>query len=68
MVKRGFFGGRYNQEVSRFKIVYTENQFLNKKGTNYFNIDNQDQYSIPFKDAWIKQDLFSHLIAQRIKI
>ena len=49
MTKRGFFGSRYALEVSRFKIVYTENQFLNKKGTNYFNIETKDQYSIPYK-------------------
>ncbi len=68
MTKRKFFGQRYNVDVSRFKLVYTENPFLNKKGTNYFHLDTKQQYSIPYKDSWIKQDLFSHLIAQRIRI
>jgi hypothetical protein len=68
LTKRGFFGSKYEKEISRFKIVYTENEFLNKKGTNYFNLTTKEQYSIPYKEYWIKQDLFSHLIAQRIKI
>lgn len=38
-VKRSFFGFRYNYVASRFKILYTENKFLNSKGTNYFDID-----------------------------
>ena len=68
MTKRGFFGGYSTKEVSRFKLVYTENEFLNKKGTNYFNLETKEQYSIPYKDSWLKQDLFSHLISQRIRI
>ena len=54
--------------LSRYKIVYTQNEFLNKKGTNYFDLDTKREFSIIYKYAWIKQDLFSHLIAQRIKI
>ena len=67
-VKRSLFGFRYNYIASRFKILYTENKFLNDKGTNYFDIDTKEEFSIPYRDSWIKQDLFSHLICQRIKI
>ena len=66
--KRNFFGIKYNIEASRFKIMYTENPFLNALGTNYFEIDTKEQFNIAYKDSWIKQDLFSHLISQRIKL
>lgn len=66
-VKRRPWGTRYNEEISRYKILYTENQYLNKRGTNYLNIENQHEYQIGYKFAWKKEDLFSHLISQRIR-
>ena len=33
---------RYEEKVSRYKILYTENKVLNKRGTNYLHIDNQN--------------------------
>lgn len=61
-------GLRYNYIASRFKILYTENAFLNREGTNYFDIDTKEEFSIAYKESWMKQDLFSHLISQRIKV
>ena len=53
--------------MSRFKVLYTENAALNKRGTNYINIDNLKEYGIIYDFAWKKEDLFSHLISQRIR-
>ena len=66
--KRNFLGFKYNYIASRFKILYTENVFLNRAGTNYFDIDTKEEFSIAYRESWVKQDLFSHLIAQRIKV
>ncbi len=66
--KRNLMGLDKTATLSRFKIVYTENAVLNSRGTNYFDIDTKEQFSIAYKYAWRKQDLFSHLISQRIVI
>jgi hypothetical protein len=68
LTKRNFWGVKKDYLVSRYKLLYTENPFLTSKGTNYFNIDTKDEFMIVYKDAWLKQDLFSHLISQRIKL
>ena len=67
-VQRTAWGFREQYIASRFKILYTENPFLNKWGTNYFDIDTKQEFSIAYRDSWTKQDLFSHLISQRIKL
>ena len=67
-VKRSFLGRERAKTFSRFKIMYTENKMLNKKGVNYFDIDTKEQFSLIYRDYWLRQDLFSHLISQRIKI
>ena len=67
-MSRNILGFKRYEQVSRFKIMYTENPVLMKRGTNYFNIETKREYQIGYKEAWMKQDLFSHLIAQRIKL
>jgi hypothetical protein len=46
---RGFFGSKHNYSVSRFKLLYTENNFLRKFNVNYFEIDTMKQFSIGHK-------------------
>lgn len=36
------------------------------KGVNYFDMETKKLYEITERSAWIKEDLFSHLINQRI--
>lgn len=55
-------------EINRFKIMYTENPEINKMGINYFEIDNMKMFSVGYRDSWIKEDLYSHLILQRIRV
>ena len=38
MIKRTFFGTRKPYVMNRYKLLYTENKFLNKKKINYFDI------------------------------
>lgn len=42
ITKRNFWGFKRDQRVSRFKLLYTENPYLNKNGTNYYDIDTKE--------------------------
>ena len=41
-LRRKSYGAKYNEQISRFKILYTENPALVNRGTNYINIENQN--------------------------
>jgi hypothetical protein len=68
ITKRGFLiGNKYSRNVPRSELLYTEDEHLNKQRINYINMKTLDLYCIGYKFAWKNQDLFSHLISQRIR-
>ena len=68
LLKRGFlYGKKYYEKVSKGDLMYTEDAVLNKQRINYINMKNLNLYCIGYKYAWKNKELFSHLIAQRIK-
>ena len=68
ITKRGFlFGNKIPKKVPRNELLYTEDEFLNKKRINYINMRTLELYCIGYKFAWKNQDLFSHVISQRIR-
>ena len=67
LTRRGFLlGTRHTQEVPKNELLYTEDEYLNKRNINYINMKTLDLYAIGYKNAWINKELFSHLISQRI--
>jgi len=67
ITKRNFlFGSRNVQKVPKNELLYTEDEYLNKRQINYINMKTLDLYAIGYKNAWRNKELFSHLIAQRI--
>ena len=68
--RRSWWGGKYEQRIPKEKLMYTENQKLWNKGVNYYHLDTLERYSISLEKGWVKgkEGLFSHLIAQRIRL
>jgi hypothetical protein len=53
-------------QLSRYRLLYTENPHLRLQAINYINMDSLQGYSIPLAQGWKDQALFSHLISQRV--
>ena len=58
----------FTKEIPKDKLMYSDNVKLWRKGINYYHLDTMEPYSILLERGWLKEDLFSHLIAQRIKL
>ncbi|CAD8149629.1 unnamed protein product [Paramecium octaurelia] len=66
ITKRNIVGIKKDQVVQKDHILYTSDKDLNFKKINYININTLECYGIGFDYAWLKKDLFSHLIQQNI--
>ncbi|CAD8072693.1 unnamed protein product [Paramecium sonneborni] len=66
ITKRNIIGIKQDQVLQKDHILYTSDKDLNFKKINYININTLECYGIGFDYAWLKKDLFSHLIQQNI--
>ena len=66
LTTRSFFGLRKISEFEKPGLLFTEDQYLNRKNINYINLETLDCYMIGYDYAWKNKALFTHLISQRI--
>lgn len=64
---RNIVAKKYPKVVHKNALIYTQDEVLNAMNINYINMENLECYLIGFKFAWVNQELFSHLLDQKIK-
>ena len=68
IVKRRYLTGRkYSQIIQKHELLFTDDDYLNRKNVNYIHMKTLELYCIGYKYAWVNQELFAYLISQRIK-
>jgi hypothetical protein len=65
--RRRVIGVKYMEVLHKNELLYATDPILHKRRINYINMVNLNTYCIGYKNAWLNQALFSHLIAQNIK-